>query len=83
MTDHYIMECRLADEKVLCQSLVSKLKCSVHGLKARVTYDYGDEFTEAHLSKCCCPEFAKQVADALEKAQLIDVVDVSRCEYTR
>ena len=83
MTDHYMMECRLVDEKALCQSLASKLKCPVHGLKAHITYDYDDEVTEARLSKCCCPQFAKQVADALEKAELIDVVDVSHCKYTR
>ncbi|WP_455670481.1 hypothetical protein [Phocaeicola faecalis] len=83
MTDHYIMESRLAEEQKNCRSIVSGMKCPVHGLKARVTYDYDDEFTEAHLSKCCCPEFAKQVANELEKAQVIDVVDISRCEYTR
>jgi len=79
--DH--LEEKLASDQARCKEVLQNLKCPVHKLKARVTYDYDDNFTNAHIKKCCCPQFAKQVADALTEAEVIDVVVIGDCEYTR
>ena len=81
--DHYLLECKLLRDRDACKEVLKDLRCEKHKLKARVAYDYDDCFTKAHLTQCCCPEFAKQVAHALKKAQTIDVVDLDGCKYTR
>jgi len=76
------MECRLKEEAAACKRLVSNMKCKKHKLKAHFLYDYDDDFTYAHLTKCCCPDFAQEVSDALEKAKIVDVVEIEDCKYT-
>lgn len=81
--DHYLLERKLLLDKEACKEVLKDLRCKKHKLKARIAYDYDDCFTNAYLTQCCCPEFAKQVADALEKAQAIDVIHLDGCKYTR
>lgn len=81
--DNDWIEFRLKEEAGECKKIVSGMKCEKHKLKAYFLYDYDNDFTYAHLTKCCCPDFAKKVADALRKAEVIDVVDIKDCEYTK
>lgn len=81
--DSYLLECRLSAAKQQCQDLLFGLKCPVHKLRPRLTYDFDNEFTCAHLTKCCCPDFAKQVHKVLTDAKVIDVVIIDDCEFTR
>lgn len=77
------IECRLKEEAENCKEIVSGMKCKKHHLKAHVLYDYDNDVTRANLTKCCCPEFAKEVAHALREAEVIDEVDIEYCEYTK
>ena len=82
LNDDWI-ESRLLEESKMCKKLVSSMKCKKHKLKAHFLYDYDNDFTYAHLTKCCCPDFAKEVSDAIRKANIIDVVEIEDCIYTK
>ena len=75
------LESKLASDQTICKSILRDVKCPVHKLKARIIYDYDNDFTYAHITKCCCPQFAQIVADTIHKT--IDVVEIDDCEYTR
>lgn len=77
------IEFRLKEEAKMCKEIVSGMKCKRHNFKAHILYDYDNDFTRANLTKCCCPQFANEVAHALREAQVIDVVDIEYCEYTK
>lgn len=77
------LESKLASDQEMYENILRNMKCPVHKLKARIVYDYDDNFTNAHIKKCCCPQFAKIVSDTLLEAESIDVVVIDDCEYTR
>ena len=77
------LESKLASDQEMCENILRNMKCPVHKLKARIIYDYDNDFTYAHITKCCCPQFAKIVSDTLLEAESIDVVVIDDCEYTR
>ena len=77
------LESKLASDQTICKSILRDVKCPVHKLKARIIYDYDNDFTYAHITKCCCPQFAQIVADTIHKTETIDVVEIDDCEYTR
>ncbi|MCS2522798.1 hypothetical protein AAH134_25170 [Bacteroides thetaiotaomicron] len=79
----YDLESKLASDQEMCKNILRDIKCPTHKLKACIVYDYDDNFTNAHIKKCCCPKFAKIVSDTLLKAEAIDVVVIDDCEYTR
>lgn len=77
------LESKLASDQTICKSILRDVKCPVHKLKARIIYDYDNDFAYAHITKCCCPQFAQIVADTIHKTETIDVVEIDDCEYTR
>ena len=77
------LDSKLASDQARCKSILWDVKCPVHKLKAHIVYDYDNDFTNAHITKCCCSQFAQIVANTLRKAEAIDVVVIDDCEYTR
>lgn len=49
------LESKLASDQAICKNILKDLKCPIHKLKARIIYDYDDNFTNAYIKKCCCP----------------------------
>lgn len=45
------LESKLASDQTICKSILRDVKCPVHKLKARIIYDYDNEFTYAHITK--------------------------------
>lgn len=76
------LESKLLSDKSVCKKALLNLKCKVHRRKARVIYDYGNTGTAAHIVKCCCPEFAKQVLKVLSESESVDFVFIDDCIYT-
>lgn len=51
--------------------------CPVHKRKRiSITYDYDLEATHAYVSKGCCPEFRKLVAEELRREDVFDEVHI-------
>ena len=81
MVYHDDLEAKLADDMSNCKIVLADFRCSVHKRKATLVYDYDNDWTYAHITKCCCSKFAEQVADILLRKQAIDVVDFRDCKY--
>ena len=77
------LESKLASDQTICKSILRDVKCPVHKLKARIIYAYANAFPYAHITQCCCPQFAQIVADTIHKTETIDLVEIDGCEYTR
>lgn len=45
------LESKLASDQTICKSILRDVKCPVHKLKARIIYDYDNEFTYAHITE--------------------------------
>lgn len=45
------LESKLASDQTICKSILRDVKCPVHKLKARIIYDYDNDFTYAHITK--------------------------------
>ena len=41
------LESKLASDQTICKSILRDVKCPVHKLKARIIYDYDNDFTYA------------------------------------
>jgi hypothetical protein len=39
------LESKLASDQTICKSILRDVKCPVHKLKARIIYDYDNDFT--------------------------------------
>ena len=77
------LESKLVSDQEIYKSILRDVKCPVHKLKACIIYDYDNDFTYAHITKCCCPQFAQIVANTIRKTETIDIVVIDDCEYTR
>ena len=82
MISHYSMECILKAQMDECKRVLADFRCPTHKNKVRVSYGYDDDGTYAYITKCCCPQFAKQVSEILLRKDIIDKVDLDKCKYT-
>lgn len=48
--------------------------CKIHRLRTRLTYDYDADGTNVYISKCCCLDFAKEMAATLYNSGLVSKV---------
>lgn len=69
-------ESSLAVNVPKAQEIKKRLVCPVHNRKVLFGYDYDNSGTHAYITRYCCPEHAKVVADAFKEAQLFDFVTI-------
>jgi hypothetical protein len=76
MGSSFYLEENFGDAEKLGKEVVKKLVCPVHGKKARVSFDYDNSGNNAYITKCCCPQFANCVKDAILQTNSFHVVKI-------
>lgn len=74
-TFHFQYETALAIAIPYAKEVKATSICPIHHKKRiSITYDYDNEGVNAYVSKGCCPEFRRLVAEALKKTERFDAV---------
>lgn len=68
----------LANNVSKAKKLKSTLPCPTHKRKVLFQYDYTQAGTNAYITRYCCKEHAKRVAQAFIEAQLFDHVYIKK-----
>ncbi len=65
MGSSYYQELDYGSDKTLIKGIQHKCVCSEHHLRSRLQSDYDSDGTNVYIVKCCCLQFAKEVAATL------------------
>ena len=72
----YYQEEEFGVAEEIAKKVLSKMTCTTHKKKARVSFDYDNLGNNAYIKKACCSEFIKEVSDALAETKQFHKIEV-------
>ncbi len=65
MSTYYEQELQYADDIEVIKEIQHECICKEHHLRTRLNHDFDEYGTNVYIVKCCCLQFAKEVAATL------------------